>query len=64
MDVLVFLFNLVMLFSGAYVPLDAVKYPNTLMLINRVAFIGLLIYLIIWVIKEKIMVRVLSLVTY
>jgi len=52
MDVLVFLFNLVMLFSGAYVPLDAVKYPNTLMLINRVAFIGLLIYLIIWVIEN------------
>jgi len=47
MDVLVFVFNLAMLFSGAYVPLDAVKYPKTLMLINRVAFVGLLIYLII-----------------
>lgn len=47
MDVLVFVFNLTMLFSGAYVPLDAVKYPKTLMLINRIAFIGLLIYLMI-----------------
>jgi len=47
MDVLTFLFHLIMMISGAYVPLDAVKYPNTLMLINRVAFIGLLIYLII-----------------
>lgn len=47
MDVLVFVFNLAMLFSGEYVPLDAVKYPKTLMLINRIAFIGLLIYLMI-----------------
>jgi hypothetical protein len=47
MDVLTFLFHLIMMFNGAYVPLNAVKYPNTLMLINRVAFIGLLIYLII-----------------
>ena len=45
MDVLVFLFNLAMLFSGATVPLDAVKYPKTLMLINRLALIGLIIYL-------------------
>jgi hypothetical protein len=42
-----FLFHISMLFSGATVPLDAVKYPKTLMLINRVALIGLLIYLII-----------------
>lgn len=47
MDVLVFLFNLAMLFSGATVPLDTVKYPKTLMLINRASLIGLLIYLII-----------------
>jgi len=47
MDVLVFLFNLVMLFSGATVPLDAVKYPKTLMLINRLALIALIIYLMI-----------------
>ena len=47
MDVLMFLFHISMLFSGATVPLDAVKYPKTLMLINRVALIGLLIYLII-----------------
>jgi len=47
MDVLVFLFNLAILFSGATIPLDAVKYPKTLMLINRIAFIGLLIYLMI-----------------
>jgi len=52
MDVLNLLIHLVMLFSGAYVPLDAVKYPKLLMLINRVAFIGLLIYLIIWVIEN------------
>ena len=47
MDVLTFLFHIVMMFSGAYVPLSAVKYHKTLMLINRVAFVGLLIYLII-----------------
>ena len=64
MDVLNSLIHLIMLFSGAYVPLDAVKYPKLLMLINRVAFIGLLIYLIIWAIIKKIMVKVLSLVTY
>ena len=29
MDVLNFLIHLAMLFSGAYVPLDAVKYPKT-----------------------------------
>ena len=47
MDVLNFLIHLIMLFSGAYVPLDAVKYPKTLMLINRLALIALIIYLII-----------------
>jgi len=47
MDVLVFVFNLAMLFSGAYVPLDTVKYPKTLMLINRLALIVLIIYLTI-----------------
>ena len=47
MDVLNFLIHLAMLFSGAYVLLDAVKYPKLLMLINRVAFIGLFIYLVI-----------------
>jgi len=47
MGVLIFLFNLVMLFSGAYVPLDAVKYPKTLMLINRIALVLLIIYIVI-----------------
>lgn len=47
MDVLTFLFHTIMMFSGAYVPLDTLKYPKLLMLINRVALIGLLIYLII-----------------
>lgn len=47
MDVLNFLIHLIMLFSGVYVPLDAVKYPKTLMLINRLALIALTIYLMI-----------------
>ena len=47
MDLLIFLFNLIMLFSGAAVPLDAVKYPKTLMLINRLALIVLIIYLML-----------------
>lgn len=44
---LVFLFSLIMLFSGAYVPLDTVKYPKTLMLINRLSLIVLIIYIMI-----------------
>ena len=52
MDVLSFIIHLGMLFSGATVPLDAVKYPKTLMLINRLALIALIIYLIIWVIEN------------
>jgi hypothetical protein len=47
MDLIIFLFNLVMLFSGATVPLEVVKYPKTLMLINRLALIALIIYLMI-----------------
>jgi len=47
MDVLSFLFHTVMMFSGAYVPLSVVKYPKTLMLINRLALIVLIIYLIL-----------------
>lgn len=45
MYLLVFLIHLIMLFSGACVPLDAVKHPKTLMLINRLALIVLIIYL-------------------
>ena len=47
MDILIFIFNIIMLFSGATVPLDAVKYPKTLMLINRLALIVLIIYLML-----------------
>jgi hypothetical protein len=47
MDLLKFIFHTAMLFSGATVPLSVVKYPKILMLINRVALIGLLIYLMI-----------------
>jgi hypothetical protein len=47
MDVLMFLFHIAMMFSGATVPLEVVKYPKTLMLINRLALIALIIYLMI-----------------
>ena len=47
MDILIFLFHTAMMFSGAYVPLNAVKYPKTLMLINRLALIVLIIYLML-----------------
>ena len=44
---LVFLFSLIMLFGGATIPLSTIKYPKTLMLINRLALIVLIIYIII-----------------
>ena len=47
MDILTFLFHLIMMFSGGYVPLNVVKYPKLLMLINKVALVAILIYLII-----------------
>jgi len=47
MDVLMFVFHTVIMFSGATVPLEVVKYPKTLMLINRLALIALIIYLML-----------------
>ena len=38
------LFHFTMFLFGALVKLDSVKYPNLLMLINRI----IIIYLIIW----------------
>jgi len=46
---LVFLFHLAILFNGGIVPLSVVKYPRTLMLINRLSLIVLIIYIMIWV---------------
>jgi len=47
MDLLIFILHTVMMFSGATVPLEVVKYPKTLMLINRLALIVLIIYLML-----------------
>jgi hypothetical protein len=47
MDILNFLINVTLLFNGIIIKLDTIKYPHTLMFINRVALIVLLIYLII-----------------
>jgi len=47
MDLLMFIFHTVMMFSGVTVPLEVVKYPKTLMLINRLALIVLIIYLML-----------------
>lgn len=47
MDLLGFLFHIAIMFSGATVPLSVVKYPKTLMLINRLALIALIIYLML-----------------
>ena len=44
---LVFLFHLAILFNGGIVPLSVVKYPRTLMLINRLSLIVLIIYIMI-----------------
>ena len=47
MNLLKTLFHFVMMWFGATIRLDSVKYPNLLMLINRVVFITFLIYKII-----------------
>ena len=47
MDVLMFLFHIAMMFGGATIPLEIIKYPKTLMLINRLALIVLIIYLML-----------------
>jgi len=52
MDLLMFIFHTAMLLSGATLPLEVVKYPKTLMLINRLALIALIIYLMLWVIEN------------
>ena len=45
MDLLKDLFHFIMMWFGATIRLDTIKYPNLLMLINRLAFIAFLIYL-------------------
>ena len=47
MDLLKTLFHFVMMWFGATIRLDSIKYPNLLMLINRMVFIAFLIYKII-----------------
>jgi hypothetical protein len=47
MDLLKTLFHFIMMWFGATIRLDSIKYPNLLMLINRVVFIAFLIYKII-----------------
>jgi len=46
MDLLKTLFHFTMMWFGATIRLDIVKYPNILMLINRIIII---IFLIIWI---------------
>jgi hypothetical protein len=46
MDLLIGLFHFIMFISGATLRLDAIKYPNLLMLINRIIITILIIYLI------------------
>tara|TARA_R110002074_G_scaffold381268_2_gene560255 strand:+ start:9894 stop:10037 length:144 start_codon:yes stop_codon:yes gene_type:complete len=47
MGLLNLIFHFAMMLFGATIPLDVVKYPNTLMLINKLSLIALIIYLII-----------------
>jgi hypothetical protein len=46
MDILRGLFHFTMFIFGATLRLDCIKYPKTLMLINRIIITILLIYLI------------------
>jgi hypothetical protein len=46
MDLLNGLFHFIMFLFGATLKLDSIKYPNILMLINRII---ITIYLIIWI---------------
>jgi hypothetical protein len=46
MKLLLGLFHFTMFISGATLRLDAIKYPNLLMLINRIIITILIIYLI------------------
>jgi hypothetical protein len=47
MDLLKTLFHFIMMWFGATIRLENIKYPNLLMLINKVAIIVSLIYLMI-----------------
>ena len=47
MSLLKDIFHFVMMWFGATIRLDSIKYPNLLMLINRMVFIAFLIYKII-----------------
>jgi hypothetical protein len=46
MDLLIGLFHFIMFVMGATLRLDAIKYPNLLMLINRIIITILIIYLL------------------
>ena len=48
MDLLIGAFHFAMFLFGSVIKLDSVKYPNLLMLINRVILTIIIIYLIIW----------------
>ncbi len=47
MDLLISIFHFTMMAFGAVIRLDTVKYPNLMMLINRIAFVAILIYAMI-----------------
>jgi len=44
MSLLKDIFHFAMMWFGATIRLDSIKYPNLLMLINRMVFIAFLIY--------------------
>jgi hypothetical protein len=46
MDLLIGLFHFIMFVMGTTLRLDAIKYPNLLMLINRIIIIIFLIFLL------------------
>ena len=46
MDLLIGLFHFIMFVMGATLRVDAIKYPNLLMLINRIIIIIFLIFLL------------------
>jgi hypothetical protein len=46
MKIIIGLFHFIMFISGATLRLDAIKYPNLLMLINRLITTILIIYLL------------------
>ena len=47
MDLLITLFHFTMMMFGATIRLDSVKHPHLIMLINKLAFVAFLIYVMI-----------------